>query len=225
MTFRLCNHNTTLVHSVASGACMVLRLRSDGTLSIWKTPPSIQKVCTVFLLCMALLLGASPAFAQGVSLRNLVVDNRGGDIVVRFGVEVDDPDGLARLLQHGEVLGVRAVADISLIRSYWLNRTIAEAQSAVIFRYDAVNNRYTALTAQGQLVSEHAELATLLSKALAEMSLGLGSWKSLVKDESYRINLEIRLSRVDVPAWLKRTLFFWDFDPTPSTHYQLDFNH
>jgi len=185
-------------------------------------------------LGLALTLAASLALvlacptrshAQNLVLVNLVVDNQAGDILVRFGVDVEGTDKVAAMLREGESLELRCHVSLTRTRAMWLNKPLASADLALALRHDPLSKRYVAETPGGGPPMTHTELAMLLSQAWSEIAMHLGSWHELSRGRKYGLMLEIRLDRLDVPVWLKRSLFFWNWEAAPATHYQLEFTY
>lgn len=163
--------------------------------------------------------------AQGLVLANLVVDNQAGAILVRFGVEVEGTSELADLLRDGESLGLRCSATLLHKRSMWLDKTVSSAGLDLSLRHDPLSKQFVAEALDGGTPLTHTDLTALLGKAWSEISLNLGSWKDLNRGKEYSLLLEINLNRLDVPVWLKRSLFFWNWSAAPTTRYQLDFTY
>ena len=163
--------------------------------------------------------------AQELVLSNLVVDNQAGEILVRFGVEVEGSDRIARILKEGESLGLSCSVSLLRERSLWFDQTVYSADLDLFLHYDPLSRQFTAELPGGQSPMAHPDLAVLLSKAWSEITLDLGPWKDLSRGKGYRLMLEISLNRLDVPVWLKRALFFWDWEAAPTMHYQLEFTY
>ncbi|MEG6549015.1 DUF4390 domain-containing protein [Desulfocurvibacter africanus] len=165
------------------------------------------------------------SLAQELVLSNLVVDNQAGEILVRFGVEVEGSDRVAGILKEGESLGLSCSVSLLRERSLWIDQTVYSADLDLFLRYDPLSKQFTAELPGSESPMAHADLAVLLSKAWSEITLDLGPWKDLSRGKDYRLMLEISLNRLDVPIWLKKPLFFWDWEAAPTTHYQLEFTY
>lgn len=177
-------------------------------------------------LALALTLCCSArSHAQGLVLANLVVDNQEGAILIRFGVEVEGTSQIAELLRDGESLELHCSATLLRERSLWLDKTVSSTALELSLRHDPLSMLFVAETPGGGPPMTHPDLTALLGKAWAEISLNLGDWKDLSRGREYSLLLEIKLNRLDVPVWLKRSLFFWDWEATPATRYQLDFTY
>lgn len=178
------------------------------------------------VLAFALVLACPDrSLAQELVLNNLVVDNQAGEILVRFGVEVEGSDQLADVLKEGESLGLSCSVALLRQRALWFDQTVYAADVDLFLRYDPLGKQFVAELPGSDASRAHADLAVLLSKAWSEIALGLGPWKNLSRGREYSLMLEISLNRLDVPVWLKKSLFFWDWEAAPTTHYQLEFTY
>lgn len=187
--------------------------------------PRYGQVLVAGLALILLLACPGRSLAQELVLVNLVVDNHAGAILVRFGVKVEGTDRVAELLKDGESLGLNCSISLQRSRSLWVDKTAGEAELYLSLRYDPLSKQFVAESPGDEPPMVHPDLTALLDRAWSEISLELGSWKNLVRGKEYNLRLEIRLDREDVPIWLKRSLFFWDWEAAPATHYQLEFTY
>lgn len=179
-------------------------------------------VMLALLLCWGRPTGAAPT--QMLTLRDMAVDTQDEDVVLRFGVDLETAGQVTAMLQDGEILGLRCRATLERRRTLWFNKTLTEVQRVIVFRYDPLNNRYLAEDEKG-LLAEHPDVAGLFAQTLGRIAIDLGPRDALPVDEDYRVDLTVRMDRVNVPAWLKRALFFWDFEVSPETRYQFEFSY
>lgn len=183
----------------------------------------------VFCLVLCLFLGASfgprPAFGQTLELGNLVLDNQQGEITVRFGVRLDELASLQDVLESGSPVILQSRGSVSGIKTLWFDDTVAEAQWESELRYDALGKRYVMQLPGSSEKLEDVSLARILQKGWGRVSLVLGPWKTLQPGTDYRLDLQIRMKREDVPAWLKYVVFFKSWDVYPLANYQLDFSY
>ena len=177
------------------------------------------------LALLVLLLSPVSVSAQTLALDNLVVDNQEGRILVRFAIGVEGESELAQLLTSGEMLGLRVSADLLRKRSVWFDKSVADREVLYLLRWDGLKNVFAVLDAGGVPLAEGTDFSALLAGIFGRMNMDLGAWSRLKRDNEYRLALQLRLGRVDVPMWLKRVLFFWNWDAAPSAHYQLEFTY
>ena len=171
------------------------------------------------------LLDGTDACAQRIGLTNLVVDNQGGRIKVRFGADIKALDQVAHALSSGQVLALECRASLARKRDYAWNAPVASATSLspLTLREGAT---YEIIPPAGRMERYRGrDLALIMKEAWGVMSLDLGDWNALEPGNVYALTLEIRVVRQDVSSWLQGALFFWNFDALPPVKYQLDFSY
>jgi len=174
---------------------------------------------------MALIfLHSASAFAQDISLSNLIVDNSGGNISVRFGVQFANPFAIEAALNEGAELTLGCNARLIAKRDYWLDREIGRAESVSLLR-KTPSGQYVIARPDGSAPLTGQDFPALLSKAFEDFSMILGPWNMLNRGDAYSLSMEIRLERQNVSPWIKKSLFFWSFDAAPPARYRLDFSY
>jgi hypothetical protein len=176
------------------------------------------------LAALALLVvHAAPAHAQDISLGNLIVDNIGGSVSVRFSVQFANPFAIEAALSEGQELALVCDAKLTAKRDYWLDHEIGRAQSVSRLRRTAAGQYRISVPGGEPLTGQ--DFPALLAHAFEDFSMTLGPWNLLNRGEAYSLSMEIRLERQDVSPWLKKSLFFWPFDAAPPARYRLDFSY
>jgi len=184
-----------------------------------------------FLLILCVLLTVVVAwraqgFAQSIKLSNLVVDNKEGRITARFGVEVAATQEVEQALRSGQLLALQCRATLSRRRDYFWNAGVAQAQTVSRLILSGDGEAYEVIHPGGRRENYRGrDLGVVMREAWGTMDLDLGPWDSLSRGNVYVLSLEVRLLRQDVSAWLKNTLFFWNFDTIPPAEYKLEFSY
>lgn len=186
--------------------------------------PTVRAVLSLILVS-TLTLWASAALAQSLILSNLVVDNKAGSLTARFGVSVDDAAMLAESVQNGVTLALNCKAKLSRKSGLFGSPQIAEAGFTSRLKYDSLTKEYTLQLPGREALLKNAGLHELLRAGWGELTLDMGSWRMLERDQEYTLTLDMRLQQTDIPNWFKRTLFFWAWDVAPSATYQLHFKY
>jgi hypothetical protein len=186
--------------------------------------PAFLRIAAASAVCLALLAFASVGRCQSLTLKNLVVDNQAGSIMVRFGVGVDGVQGIVQSLESGATLGLRCQARL-VQEHFWYNAKISSTDFVSLVRWDALTKEYVLELPGREQPLQDKDIQELFNKAWDQLTLDLGSWSALQRGDSYSLRLEIRLSRSDIPAWLRYSLFFWSWDVIQPTTYRLDFTY
>ncbi len=178
------------------------------------------------MLALVLTLAqAGTALAQGLDLDNFVLDNQEGRITVRFGVRVLALDELEQALSDGSSVGLVCKAFVYRKRTLWPDSEIAGTKLVSLLRKRGLDQDFEAVLPDEKEPLRDRDLPVLLEKAWGEINLDLGLWDTLEPGSKYSLQLEISLTRVDVPVWLRYMVFFWSWDVLPSTGYRLDFDY
>ena len=177
------------------------------------------------LILVLILVWPVPASAQGLDLDNFVLDNQSGRITVRFGVRVLALDELEQALSDGSSVGLVCEAAVYRKRPLWPDAEVAGTKVVSLLHRHGLARDFEVALWDGKEPLRARELGDLLEKAWGEINLDLGSWETLEPGSKYSLQLEISLTRMDVPVWLRYMVFFWSWDVLPSTGYRLDFEY
>jgi len=197
----------------------------------WRRPTprtSQPAVLPAVLLALALLLCLpAPAAAEGLVLRNFVLDNQEGNMTLRFSIGLDDSlelEELRDMLLEGAVLRLECQAGMQRKRGYWLDEPLATGWLQNTLRADPQRDLFI-LEQPDDRVVRAGSLEQLLAEAWRSMSITLGPFSLLERGQAYSVGLEVELKLQDVPAWKRWTLFYSDFEVVPGAHYQMDFEY
>lgn len=169
------------------------------------------------------LVLASQAAGQEITLRNLVVNNKDGAVHLRFGLRARNTEELSRYLEQGTDLRLVCTATMNLERSLWWDRELRRSAKEFLLRYDSLDDVYRFGTDEDSTGERDSDLASLLRSEWQRIDMDLGPWPNEYREENLALHLTVRLARTDVPVWLKRTLFFWSWDVVPVKNYRIRF--
>ena len=174
------------------------------------------------IIALVLVL-ASQAAGQEVTLRNLVVNNQDGAVHLRFGLRARNTEELSRYLEQGTDLRLVCAATMNLEQSLWWDTELRRSAKEFLLRYDSLDDVYRFGTEEDATGERDSDLASLLRSEWQRIDMVLGPWPNEYKEENLALHLTVRLVRTDVPVWLKRTLFFWSWDVVPVKNYRIRF--
>lgn len=185
--------------------------------------PYYEYVIALFLACVFVLTGVMSAGAQQLVLENFVLDNVGERIQLRFGLEVEEIKKLQESLENGGRVRMQCTIYLRRQRGWWPDSTVAEKT----FCYDLKNNpltqMYSLVNCQNEKKARDNNLQELIQKNWTDITLDLGPWSVLHSGASYFVEMNLQFKRPDVPAWLKKALFFWSWDVLASQTYRMHF--
>lgn len=186
----------------------------------------MQRHIALSILLILVLCPTVRVSAQSIALSNLVLDNQEGRIKVRFGADIKNLDAVKTALADGQSLLLDCRATLSLKREYTWNREVAKAGLKSVLTMPTEGGPCEiVLSTKPEERYRGRDAGLVIKEAWGDLSMDLGPWNLLNRGNDYALNLEIRLLRQNVPAWMKNTLFFWDFDAVPAGRYQLDFSY
>ena len=188
-------------------------------------PLPILPACLAGLLLAMCLLAPVPVAAQHLILDKLVLDNRSGNVAARFTTHIDDISRIEEELADGAELGLIARVTLSRQRTAWVDATLAEREMVTLMGYDPLSKEYLVSPPLGGKEAKGKDLGLLLEKFWRDAIVELAPWSGLERGHDYVLDLEIRLTRKDVPGWIRTTLFFWSWDVIGVTTYRLEFSY
>jgi len=181
-------------------------------------------LATYILLLM--LLAPNMAWGQRLSLSNLVVDNQEGRIKVRFGLDFKEVAALREALAENGSLMLDCRATLGISREYSWNKEVAKVQLKSPLDQLGENGSFEIKVPGANPVNYRGKnLDRVLKEAWGELTLDLGDWSMLPRGQDYVLDLDIHLTRQNVPSWVKGALFFLSFDAVAPAKYRLDFSY
>lgn len=159
-----------------------------------------------------------------MTLSDLVLDNKGGGVSVRFKVDFEPVEEVAAILQDGATLALRCEAQLSRQRGWWLDKSLAEAERRDLLYGNAIAKEFV-VEQESRLTLRERDLKVLLRKAWGNIAMDLGPFSRLERGATYIINLTVSLKQADVPAWMRWTLFFRSWEAVPTAKYQMVFEY
>lgn len=190
-----------------------------------RCPSLAARAALALVLASTIVLWGSVAAAQSLVLSNLVVDNKAGSLMARFGLSVEGVAELTESLQSGGALALTCKARLSKKSGLFGSPQVAAAEMTSRLKYDALTREYTLFLPGREAPLKNTGLQDLLRAGWGELTLDMGSWHMLERDQEYTLALDIHLHQTDIPNWFRRTLLFWTWDVAPSATYQLHFKY
>lgn len=166
-----------------------------------------------------------PAQAQTLTLKNLVMDNQAGSLMVRFGVEVEGLQEVAVNLENGVKVAFVCTAKLYEGAGWWFDSLLSKTRYESFLSFDPLTNEYKLKLPGEKNELRDKDLPALVKRCWSAIDLDMGPWSVLERGEKYSLRMETKLEQRDVPKWLKKTLFFWSWDVVPSAVYNLDFDY
>ena len=181
----------------------------------------LRAAACVFFLCA--LTGA--AWAKTLSLSAPSIANEGGDLVVRFGVVVEDLPILKGELDDGLTLRLSCEAALSRDFDYWMDSHITSATFESQISRDALAGEYVMELPGLERPLRNVDLRELLRQGWSDIAVKLGPWETLTRGHTYNLRLTNLIEDAEAPEGLTRYLYFWSWDAGSDSSFQLKFTY
>ncbi len=183
----------------------------------------LSALAVVLLLCC--VCSGNAWSAQGIQLRNFVLDNRDGNITIRFSLDLNkrDRDQIEAMLLDGARLGLHCKAELYRKRNFWTSKLLAQGQQDSQLRADELSRVYVIKIGKDE--TQDKTLEKLLQRVWTDIQLNLGPFSMLQRGNEYFLDLDVSLKKDDVPAWMRWSLFFRSWEAVPGARYQMNFEY
>lgn len=199
-----------------------------GNGSLFERGAHLKRLTLCLLACLVVVCCAVNAqAAEGLVLRNFVLDNQQGDMTVRYSLDLEGEkslDAVRVALLEGETLALECSAELSRHRGYWVDKGLAKGKLVNLLRADKEHDNYV-LVQEGGGEVRNDSLEDLLRGAWRNMSIAMGSFSVLQRNATYSVELDVALKQYEVPAWKRWSMFFRSFEIVPGARYLMDFEY
>lgn len=177
---------------------------------------------TLGLLC---LLPRSEVHAASITVSDMGVDNAEGNISVGFSIVVQDVEPLLQALQSGGDFKVECSGRLYKRRIGLWDSLLGENMYACTLSSRPIARECSVRDASGGYVFAFNDLQKDLNRIWKRVSLPMGRWDLIERNNLYRVALEFHVVRTDTPEWLTKSLFFVNADLIPKMVYEFDFDY
>jgi hypothetical protein len=187
--------------------------------------PLLPVRALALVLGLGLLLAATPARAQAISLKAPSLANVSGVLTTRFGINVDEVVVLKGELEDGAQLALRCSISLHKTRDYWLDGHLASAFFVSQLSREPLSGEFV-MTLPGRATPlRNKNLQALLAEGWGAVEVGLGPWDMLERGQKYSLSLDAFMNDADAPEGVSRFIYFWSWDAGAGTTFQLDFTY
>lgn len=174
---------------------------------------------------LAILISASMACAQNLSLQAPSLANDAGALLARFGVIVEEEPVLKGDLENGAELKLRCDVELHETNEYWLDRKISSATFESTLKYDALKKEFVMLLPGRDTPLRNSDIVRLLKEGWGTIEVSLGQWTMLERGKKYSLSLNTTMNETGAPEGITRFLYFWSWDAGANNAFQLDFTY
>jgi len=183
------------------------------------------RLTTGLASALVVLIFASGAFAQNLSLTAPSLANVSGVLTARFGVVVEEKPILKGELQDGAKLVLRCELELYKGNEYWFDWQISSASFESVLKYDALTKAFTLTLPDREIPLRNTDIELLLKEGWGTIEASLGSWSMLERGQKYSLKLSTTMNEEGAPAGFSRFLYFWSWDAGTDNSFQLDFTY
>ncbi len=175
----------------------------------------------VFLLLPSLIF--CPKFAQAsaffhLSASGISIENK--SVNVELYLTIARMDEVEKILKSGASIEISCNTNLLRKNPIFYDTSIEYQDITWFLRYDALTREFL-LSYNDSLVQRNRDLKKLVDSIFFPLSLDLAH-ADLEARTAYTIDVELNLRQAKIPAWIEKTLFFWDWNLI-STRYSFDF--
>ena len=181
-----------------------------------------RKTCTILLFILLLFQGG--VSAQEAALTNIIVTNTRDDLLLYLEVDGAFNDEMKKAILSGVPTTFSYFITLHKVRTLWKDKEIADLNISHTIKYDNLKKEFMVKRSWqngNPLITKSFEEAQKLMKEID--SLKVISLSTLEKGSQYQLGAKAELSKLTLPFYLHRVLFFlsaWDFE---TDWYTVDF--
>lgn len=177
-----------------------------------------------YIILGVLLLWQQISFAEDTALTNIVVTNNRDDLLLYLNATGAFSEKTKKAVLSGVPISFLFYITLNKNRNYWMNKTIVDLKVTHTLNYDNLKKEFhidRSWDSGGPLVTSSFEEAQQLMIKID--SLKIASLSELEKGQHYQIRAKAELSKVTLPLYLHRILFFLSFWDVETDWYAIDF--
>lgn len=175
------------------------------------------------LAALLLILSATGAMAQTLSLMAPAIANENGSLTARFGVTVVEKPILKGELEDGSELVLKCAIELFEELDYWFDSTVSSASFESTLKYDQLTKEFV-MTVPGRTQPfRDKDIESLLKRGWSTIKIKLGPWSMLERGQAYSLRLITTMNEAGAPEGLSRFIYFWSWDAGADNTFHLNF--
>lgn len=160
-----------------------------------------------------MLISYGCLWAQELAISNFELKSMSGQAYeINFALGVNDSKEVLPWLNKGLHLKLECVGRLVLHRRLWLDKVVATSFLGYELKKNPLSQKFVLKDKVKLQEFKDKDLNKLITGHLQGLHMVLDPGNKLLPGKEYELELEIVLARTDVPLWVKRTIFFWDWE-------------
>ncbi|MDK2920513.1 MAG: hypothetical protein PWR24_70 [Desulfonauticus sp.] len=172
----------------------------------------------LFLLMYFVFIGNSLAF----EIYNLSIDNLNGNINLDFQINLNEQDILNKYVDLGDSIFIDIKVEVVKSKILFFDSKISEKKVNIVIKKDMIKNEYVLI--KDGIKRNYSNFTTLVN-SIKVFKLSLGPWYKIDKGFTYKVIVETEITARKIPNWLKKILFFWNFNLSGPYYYEMEINY
>lgn len=174
---------------------------------------------------LVILILATTALAQTLSLMAPAIANVDGSLTARFGVTVEEKPILKGELNDGAVLVLKCDIRLSKITDYWFDSTIASTEFISTIKFEALTKDYVMTVPGRSSPLRNKDINALLTEGWSSIEAGLGPWSALERGQKYSLSVNTTMHEEGAPEGFTQFIYFWSWSKGADTTFILNFTY
>ncbi len=174
---------------------------------------------SIFLSILILVPVCS--FAQGMVLNNVILNTTDRYMTLHISLTFLNEKKIENILKKKAVeVAFKGNIKIEKDRMWFFDKTIYTKEISATIIYDPIKNEYI-VHKKNKDVFRNGSIKKVL-KYLSNITLNIPLWTHPKGRDNCRVILKFYLKK-NVPYWIEKSLFFWNFNLIPPVEYSIDF--
>jgi hypothetical protein len=179
------------------------------------------------LICVGILiLIQNSAYAQQAHLKDIVISNTAGNVVVSFKLEGAFSSEMKEAILKGTPITITFLVALYEVRRLWFDKKIPDIRIDHMIKYNGMKEDFI-IKRSGEIdqvwTTKSFDEAREFVTQISNLAFLPSNW--LENGKHCQIRLKAKLSTTNLPFYLRRVLFFappWDFE---TDWYIFDYNY
>jgi hypothetical protein len=157
-------------------------------------------------------------------LKNVILDTQKDNLVINISLDFINSKKIENfLIKSGIQVIFYGEIEIVEVRNWLWDRKIYSKSLNTLITFNPIKNDFELITKDGSKKITSKSFDNILKK-LGHIKLKVPLWKKSQKTKNYSLILKFSLKK-QVPFWIEKTLFFWNWNISPNVEYTIDFRY
>ncbi len=162
--------------------------------------------------------------SQGISLRNVILNSKNNTLIINISLKFVNSNQIEKLVsKSGLHIIFSTEVKINEKRNWIWDKNLYSKELKFLIKFNPITNKFVLINLSNSKQIKVMCLKSIL-KRLENISLKIPWWTNYKNTHDYSLILKFSMKK-QVPYWLKKILFFWNWDMVPTVTYDIDFKY